>query len=169
LVFVLADVTNGVFALFGVLLGGLLTSAWSYINERRKSRTSLFVAAFSCLTRWRKVELARSTKRASLENEVNHLGRDLDAYMVAIPEVFSRRERNRHASIYAEMVTMFSERDLTQPLSDADAQRIQQAIGCLAEEIRQEFERRSFLARLLGGKAEAAERVVQLREGTGSE
>jgi len=147
-VVVLADFTDGVFALVGVLLGGLLTSAWAYISERRKIRTSLYVAAFSCLTRWRKVESARRTKPASLDNEVTKLGRDLDAYMVAIPQVVGRRERNRHWVIYDEMVKIFGERDLAQPLPKDAAQKVERSVDGLDEEVRREFGRRSFLVRL---------------------
>jgi hypothetical protein len=148
-VVVLADFMDGVFALVGVLLGGLLTSAWAYISERRKIRTSLYVAAFSCLTRWRKVESARRTKPASLDNEVTKLGRDLDAYMVAIPQV-GRRERNRHWVIYDEMVKVFGERDLAQPLPKDAAEKVESAVDRLDKEVRREFGRRSFLVRLFG-------------------
>lgn len=168
-VFVLADVMDGVFALLGVLLGSLLASVWSYINERRGNRASLYVAAYSCLTRWRKVELAHDTKSESVENEVTHLGHDLDKYMVTIPRVLSRRERNRHEAIYRRMVTIFSRQDLTLPLLPDDKDEIRNAIERLAEEIRREFGRRSFLARLFRLGAGTAERVVDEREKTGSQ
>ena len=147
--FVFADVTNGVFALVGVLVGSLVTSLWAYVSERRQSRAALYVAAYSCLTRWRKVELAHASKPHSIQNEVTNLGHDLDNYMVAIPRVLGRRERNRHEGIYTGMVTIFSERDLMQPLSDEDEQRIGDAITPLEDAIRQEFGRPSFPARLL--------------------
>lgn len=116
--FVVADVMDGVFALLGVLLGSLLASVWAYFNERRESRAALYVAAYSCLTRWQKVMLAYETKPKSVEDEVIRLGRDLDQYMVAIPRVLGRRERNRHEAIYREMVTNFSKQDLTEKPSD---------------------------------------------------
>ena len=159
----LADVTNGIFALVGVLVGSLLTSLWAYFSERRQSRASLYVAAYSCLTRWHKVELAHASKPESIENEVTSLGHDLDNYMVAIPRVLSRRERNRHERIYTGMVTIFSDQDLMQPLSDEDKMRIRNAITPLEDEIRQEFGRRSFPARLLRLGPGTATRVADER------
>jgi hypothetical protein len=160
---VLANVTNGVFALLGVLVGSLLTSLWAYISERRQSRASLYVAAYSCLTRWHKVELAHASKPDSIPNEVTNLGHDLDSYMVAIPRVLSRRERNRHEAIYTGMVTIFSEQDLMRPLSDEDKTRITNAIRPLEDEIRQEFGRRSLPARLLRLGPGTATRVANER------
>ena len=90
---VVADVTNGVFALLGVLLGSLLASVWAYASERRERRAALYVAAYSCLTRWKKVMSAYKTKPGSVRDEVIRLGRDLDDYMVAIPRVPGRRAR----------------------------------------------------------------------------
>jgi hypothetical protein len=147
---VFSEVTAGVFALVGVVLGGLITSAWSYLGERRRSRTALYVSAFSCLTRWQKVEDARRTKQDSLANEVTHLGRDLDAYMVAIPQLFGRRERIRHREIHGSMVALFGERDLTKALTEEDDRRITEAIASLAGAIQQEFERESLPARVFG-------------------
>lgn len=161
---VLADVTAGVFALLGVLVGSLLASIWAYINERRESRASLYVAAYSCLTRWRKVELAHESKTDSVENEVTNLGHDLDRYMVAIPRVLGRRERNRHEAIYTEMVNIFSARDLMQTLSDEDKTKIRNAIDPLEVEIRHEFGRRSVPARLMGLGAGSAARLVSERD-----
>jgi hypothetical protein len=168
-VFVLADVMNGVFALLGVLLGSLLASVWSYMNERRGNRASLYVAAYSCLTRWRKVELAHDAKSDSIENEVTHLGRDLDKYMVAIPRVHGRRERNRHEAIYTRMVNIFSRQDLMLPLSADDKSEIRDAVESVAEEIRREFGRRSFPARFFRLGPGTAQRVVEEREKTAAQ
>jgi hypothetical protein len=160
----IADVMDGMFALLGVLIGGLLASLWAYISERRESRMSLYVAAFACLVRWRKVESARRTKLASLDNEVTKLGRDLDKYMIAIPRVLGRRERTRHRRIYERMVTIFSERDLTAAVSGKEAKRIQESIDQLDAEITHEFERPHLGARLLPWKESTAQDVVRARE-----
>ena len=73
---VIADVTNGVFALLGVLLGSVLATVWSYVNERRERRAALYVAAYSCLTRWKKVRAAYKTKPGSVRDDVLRLGRN---------------------------------------------------------------------------------------------
>lgn len=166
--FVLADVMDGVFALLGVLLGSLLASVWAYVHERRESRAALYVAAYSCLTRWRKVELAHKSKPKSVEDEVIRLGRDLDQYMVAIPRVIGRRERNRHEAIYNVMVTIFSRQDLTVKPSDEEQEEIRDAIERLEAEIREEFGRRSFPARPLGLGDGTAARLADERPKTGS-
>lgn len=124
---------------------------------------TLYVAAFACLTRWRKVDLARRTKPKSLDNEVTKLGRDLDRYMIAVPRVLGRRERNRHRGIYDRMVRIFSERDLTEEISKHEADTIQEAIRTLEAEIQHEFERSSFLGRLFGRGDRAADEVVRER------
>ena len=153
---VIADVTNGVFALLGVLLGSVLATVWSYVNERRERRAALYVAAYSCLTRWKKVRAAYKTKPGSVRDEVLRLGRDLDDYMVAIPLVPDRRERKKHADIYTEMVTIFGGQDLTVEPSPEVEDEIRKAIEPLQADIREEFGRTSFLDRLLGRGGETA-------------
>ena len=160
---VIADVTNGVFALLGVLLGSLLASVWAYVSERRERRAALYVAAYSCLTRWNKVMAAYKTKPDSVRDEVLRLGRDLDNYMVAIPRVPDRRERKRHADIYTKMVTIFGRQDLTVTPSPDVEEEIRTAIEPLQADIREEFGRTSFLARLLGRDDGTAERLADER------
>lgn len=160
---VVADVTSGVFALLGVLLGSLLASVWAYVSERRERRAILYVAAFSCLTRWNKVLAAYKTKSDSVEDEVKRLGRDLDKYMVAIPRVPGRRERRKHVDIYTKMVTIFGGRDLTVTPSPQGEKEIRRALEPLEAAIREEFGRPSFPARLFGGNDETAGRLADER------
>jgi hypothetical protein len=157
---VVADVTDGVFALLGVLLGSLLASVWAYVSERRERTAVLYVAAYSCLMRWNKVMAAYKTKPGSVRDEVILLGRDLDDYMVAIPRVPDRRERQKHADIYSEMVKIFGRQDLTVKPSPEVEHEIRRAIEPLEGDIREEFKRTSFLARLLGRGDETAERLA---------
>jgi hypothetical protein len=164
---VVADVTNGVFALLGVLLGSLLASIWAYVSERRERRAALYVAAYSCLTRWNKVMAAYKTKPGSVQDEVIRLGRDLDDYMVAIPRVPDRRERKKHADIYTEMVRIFGRQDLTVEPSPEVEDKIRTAIEPLEADIRREFGRMSFLDRLFGRGGETAEKLAD--EHTGAE
>lgn len=166
---VAADVTNGVFALLGVLLGSVLASVWAYVSERRERRAALYVAAYACLTRWNKVMAAYKTKPGSVQDEVIRLGRDLDDYMVAIPRVPDRRERKRHADIYTEMVTIFSRQDLTVTPSPEIEDEIRTAIRPLEADIREEFGRTPFPARLLGRGDETAKRLADERAKAESE
>jgi len=160
---VVADVTDGVFALLGVLLGSLLATIWAYVSDRRERRAALYVAAFSCLTRWNKVMAAYKTKPGSVRDEVVRLGRDLDDYMVAIPRVPDRRERKKHADIYSKMVKIFAKQDLTVKPSPEVENEIRTAIKPLEADIREEFGRTSFPARLLGRDDETAESLADTR------
>lgn len=157
---VAADVTNGVFALLGVLLGSVLASVWAYVSERRERRAALYVAAYSCLTRWNKLMAAYKTKPDSIGDEVDFLGRDLESYMVAIPRVPDRRERKKHADIYTEMVRIFGRQDLNVKPSPEDEDEIDTAIKLLEAAIDEEFARPSFSARLLGRGDETAKRLA---------
>jgi hypothetical protein len=160
---VTADVTNGVFALLGVLLGSVLASIWAYFSERRERRAVLYVAAYSCLTRWNKVMAAYKTKPDSVRDEVVYLGHDLDNYMVAIPRVPDRREREKHADICAKMVTIFGKQDLTVKPTPEVEDDIREAIEPLEASIREEFGRTSFPARLFGRGDETAKRLADER------
>jgi hypothetical protein len=106
---------------------------------------------------------AYKTKPGSVRDEVIRLGRDLDDYMVAIPRVPDRRERKRHADIYTEMVKIFSRQDLTVTPSPEVEDEIRTAIEPLEADIREEFARPSFSARLLGRGDETAERLADER------
>jgi hypothetical protein len=103
---ILAAAISAAAGLSGVGAGILATTHRERFARREAAKRDLNVAALRCLARANKIETADKGGYAGADedrrNEINLLGPDLDAYVVAIAAVEDPATRARHWAIYEQ-------------------------------------------------------------------
>ena len=103
---IVAAAISAAAGLFGVAVGHFATTRREQLARREAARRDLNVAALRCLARARKIEAADKGEyegaAEDFRNEINLLGPDLDAYVVAIAAVEDPEARARHWAIYEQ-------------------------------------------------------------------
>jgi len=99
-------------AIAGSIVGWGLSETTKLFTERRKAVRDLKTAAFVCLDRLFKIQRANSRSNdKQLKHELYLLGGDLDRYRDRIAA--SPKLRNKHWSVYCQMIPLLLEHDLT--------------------------------------------------------
>jgi hypothetical protein len=134
--------------LLGVIAGIFATARRERLARQGEAKRALNVAALSCLARVSKIDAAvRGTHEGAQEDrnqEINHLGKDLDGYVVAIAGVEDRATRTRHWEIYERMVPILIGHDTENLRSTIEA--LEQIRGELMEADSRKLEAAAWLA-----------------------
>ena len=107
------EVTAGLIAIAGTIIGGLTTLVTQLLLARKEAKRELEATAFRCLVRLEKIRLASGQKgEKTRQDEIYHLGQDLDSYMAAAA-TRPRRTRSTHFEIQKKILPIVMHHDLT--------------------------------------------------------